>query len=272
MTAIPHQYDLFIVYADDDVEWIEGFLMPSLGVSSTRIITKEGFFPGADKVTEFERAVTSSQYTLLVLSPAFFSDVWALYGESIVSYCRATHRRDCLLPLILQDCKLPLHIEKVVPFDCTDKARWQHEIERLRNFLNQLESPLESFSYRPGCPPQLLTEAGIYGKTFDTDSIVAALEEYAFYLKIHLSLETLLAKIYFASASLHSWPNTFFKDCPPLEREEVHHILEWIHHPLPDETPPITIVTGKAGAGKSVILRSVLEAVLKVNQEPVFSA
>ena len=262
------QYDLFIVYADGDADWVERVLIPSLGVPSEKILTKEGFRPGADKITEFERAVISSQYTLLVLSPAFFSDVWALYSESIVSYSRAKHRQNCLLPLILHHCELPLRIEKVVPFDCTDKARWQHEIERLRNFLNQLEPPLESFSYRPGYPPQLPTETGIYGKTFDKDSIVAALEEYAFYLKIHLSLETLLAKIYFASASLHSWPNTFFKDCPPLEREEVHRILEWIHHPLPEDTPPITIVTGKAGAGKSVILRSVLEKLQK-EQIPV---
>ncbi|MCP4368128.1 MAG: hypothetical protein GY797_08500 [Deltaproteobacteria bacterium] len=64
--------------ADNDSEWVEGFLIPSLGVSSERIITKEGFRPGADKITEFERAVTSSRYTLLILSPAFVGDAKAM--------------------------------------------------------------------------------------------------------------------------------------------------------------------------------------------------
>ncbi len=82
MTETPN-YDFFIVYADDDANWVEGFLIPSLGLPSDRIITKEDFRPGADKVTEFERAVTSRRYTLLILSPAFVGDVKAM---SILPY------------------------------------------------------------------------------------------------------------------------------------------------------------------------------------------
>lgn len=87
MTETPN-YDLFIVYADDDADWVEGFLIPSLGVPSERIITKDGLQPGVDKVIEFERAVTNSRYTLLVLSPVFFVDPWNNYSESIASYSK----------------------------------------------------------------------------------------------------------------------------------------------------------------------------------------
>ena len=262
------EYDLFIVYNGGDAEWVEDVLVPGLKVTDGRILTKEGFRPGADKITEFERAVASSRYTLLILSPGFFADVWTQYSESIVSYCRAIHRRNCLLPLILHNCELPLRIEKVVPFDCTDEARWQVEIERLRNFLAQPESPLGHFSYPSNLPPQLTAETGSAGKAFDKNAIIETLEEQAFYLNIHFSPEVLTEQVYFASASLASWPNTFFQNCPPLERREVRQIIDWIQPPVPDTQPPVLMVTGKAGAGKSVILRNVLE-VLREERIPV---
>ena len=115
-------YDLFISYADNDAKWVEDFLIPSLGIPNERILTKEDFHPGTDKAPEFERAVNSSRYTLLILSPAFLDDVWAMYSESIVSYSRLKHQYDRLLPLILCPCEPPLRIDKLVSFDCTDET------------------------------------------------------------------------------------------------------------------------------------------------------
>ena len=64
-----HTYDLFISYTEADKAWVEGYLLPALGLPLERIVTPKDFRPGAAVVAEFERAVTDSRYTVLVLSP-----------------------------------------------------------------------------------------------------------------------------------------------------------------------------------------------------------
>ena len=66
MTAA-YAYDLFITYADVDGEWVESYLMPQTGLNTERILTKKLFQLGAFQVSEFERAVISSQFTVVVL-------------------------------------------------------------------------------------------------------------------------------------------------------------------------------------------------------------
>lgn len=132
-------YDLFIVYADENADWVEGFLIPAIGVPPERILTKEGFHPGEDKVTAFERAVMQSRYTLLILSPAFFADVWVMYGQSIAAYARVKDQSDRLLPLIRTSCQLPPHLDALISLDCTHETGVQGEVERLRQLLNQPE-------------------------------------------------------------------------------------------------------------------------------------
>ena len=259
------RYDLFILYADDDAEWVEDILLPSLAIPRDRILTREQFRVGVDKIIVFEQAIASSRYTLLILSRSFFNDVWAQYGGTIASYSRITSQQNNLLPLVLHPCDLPQYFAQIEAIDCT-KTGWQKELERLRNSLNQPESPLP-FLDQQKLSFQFPTESNRRG-TFDNKRIISLLEEQAFYLNIHFSPEALLEQVYFASANLHSWPNNFFKGCPPLERKEVHQIMDWIHQPLSDKHSSVVIVTGKAGAGKSVILRGVLEN-LREGQIPV---
>ena len=159
-------YDLFISYVDDDAEWVEDFLIPSLKISNERILTKESFRPGVDKAPEFERAVASSRYTLLILSPAFLDDVWTMYSESIVLHSSVIHQYGRLLPLILHPCELPSRIDKLVSFDCTNEAQWKPEINRLRDWLNQ---PITYHAKNQDFSPTLLdfeTEIETYSRGF----------------------------------------------------------------------------------------------------------
>ncbi|MCI0564116.1 MAG: toll/interleukin-1 receptor domain-containing protein, partial [Nitrososphaera sp.] len=132
-----HKHDLFILSSDADQEWIRGYLLPALGLTSERLITRQDFRPGAPIVEEFERAVTTSRYTLLVFSPAFVNDEWSIFGEQLVAHASITERRDRLIPLLLQPCELPLHVEFLVHLDCTGEANWENEMARLRHLLDQ---------------------------------------------------------------------------------------------------------------------------------------
>src|SRR4051812_22930761 len=62
-------YDLFVVHADADRAWVDGYLKHALGLDPARVFTPRDFRLGASTAGEFERGVTSSRFTLLVLSP-----------------------------------------------------------------------------------------------------------------------------------------------------------------------------------------------------------
>jgi len=146
---MPNQiyYDLFISFADNDAQWVNGYLMPELGLSPDRLMTREKFEPGVDTLVEFERAISQSRYTLLILSPAFFlMDRWDEYSDRLVAYARVRDARNQLIPLKLKPCELPLHIDAINKLDCTgdDPEKWQREIKRLRDLLNLPEPPSET--------------------------------------------------------------------------------------------------------------------------------
>ncbi|MGE5603434.1 MAG: toll/interleukin-1 receptor domain-containing protein, partial [Nitrososphaerales archaeon] len=92
--------------------------------------------------TEFTRAVQSSRYTVLVLSPAFLADRWLQFGDQLASFARV-EGRNRLIPIDLQPVELPLHLEFLVRLDATDQAGWPAVAGRLREILDRPE-PVEA--------------------------------------------------------------------------------------------------------------------------------
>lgn len=150
-----YNYDFFISFADADADWVQGYLIPNLGLSSDRLMTRENFPVGSNKVAEFERAITQSRYTLLILSPAFLKDEWSAYGDALVAGARVIDARNQLIPLKRKTCELPLHLEIINELDFTgDYKKQQRELKRLRGLLNLPEQSLPCL-YSP--PPELLS-------------------------------------------------------------------------------------------------------------------
>jgi WD40 repeat protein len=136
-------YDLFISHSAANCDWVNGYLRPALGLPTSRVITPEDFTPGRSVVTEFERAVSTSRYSLLVLSPAYLNDQWSTFGEQLASYSSVHEQRDRVVPLLLKECELPLHVNFRVSLDCTDSGNWESEVARVRNLLAQPEPAQE---------------------------------------------------------------------------------------------------------------------------------
>src|SRR5512142_1170394 len=132
-------YDIFLVYADDDRAWVEGFLRPALDVPDEDTITRQKFRPGAAIVDEYERAVTSSCYTVLVFSPAFLADRWAEFGAQLVAFASGEAGRAWLVAIVLHPCQLPLRPRFRVLLDCTDRTQWDEQVGRLRDLLGRPE-------------------------------------------------------------------------------------------------------------------------------------
>jgi formylglycine-generating enzyme required for sulfatase activity len=133
------RHDLFISHATADAWWVKGFLLPALGLPADRFITPEQFRPGAVVLDEFEQAVRQSRLTVIVLSPAYLADQWAIIGEQLASHAAVAEARDRLVPLLLEPCRIPLHVDFRVRLDCTDPATWEVEVARLRELLDRPE-------------------------------------------------------------------------------------------------------------------------------------
>lgn len=130
-------HELFISYARTDYPWVEGYLLPALGLSPDRVLTPQRFEPGIPVVAAFEQAVTQSCYTLLILTPAYLADEWTQFSDQLASFAHVASGQQRLIPLYLKPCTLPLHLDFLVRMDCTDEANWASEIARLRSLLVQ---------------------------------------------------------------------------------------------------------------------------------------
>jgi hypothetical protein len=140
----PSDYDLFIIHEDADRAWVDGYLKHALGLDAARVMTPHDFRLGATTTDEFERGVTSSRFTLLVLSPAFLAGRWTEFGAALVSFSSVEEGKDRLLAVTLHACPVPLHIRFRESLDCTDWTRWDDEAARLRRHLGGLAPLLEA--------------------------------------------------------------------------------------------------------------------------------
>src|SRR5215212_3891351 len=108
---VKDKYDFFISCAHTDRTWVNDYLCSTLRAAGGRIIAEETFTPGVPLVSEFERAIRSSRYTVLVLSPAYMDD----HVNAFVDLLAAAHGLDTstwpVIPLILKPVELPLFLK-----------------------------------------------------------------------------------------------------------------------------------------------------------------
>ena len=138
------EYDLFVSYADADREWVVGYLLPGVGLPAARVLTQDQFTPGAPVLDEFAEAVRRSRITVVVLSNAYLTDRWAVLGEQLASYAAVEDSHHLLVPVLVEECRVPLHVGFRVRLDFTERARWAPETERLRDLLGRPEPPPET--------------------------------------------------------------------------------------------------------------------------------
>ena len=131
--AEAYEFDLFVVYAAADTEFVLSALLPRIGLPSPKVLLIDDLTPGAPIVNEVSRGVSRSRFTVVVLSDAYVRDRWTVLGADLASYQSAD--RIHIIPLRLTNCRLPLHLEFRVALDCTSEARWDDEIARLRTLL-----------------------------------------------------------------------------------------------------------------------------------------
>lgn len=178
--------ELFVAYADEDREWVHGFLLAEVGLDRACVVTADDFRPGAVLVEELERAVTTARCTVMVLTPAFGASPLAVLAELLASHDSLRRDSDRLVPLVLKPFELPLHLDFRVRLDCTDPARWPAETARLRELLQRGTPPPDELA----CPyPGLIAfgpeQAGLFfGRDRESDEISRLVRQHGFLLVV----------------------------------------------------------------------------------------
>ncbi|HEX8204254.1 MAG TPA: TIR domain-containing protein, partial [Isosphaeraceae bacterium] len=180
------RYDLFIAHAEADRAWVAGYLKPALGVEPGRLFTPRDFDLTATVPAEFERAVTSSRFTALVLSPAFLADRWAEFGAQLVQFASVEEGRFRLVAIRLHPADLPLGLRFRVALDCTDRSQWDEQIGRLRDLLDRPEPVAEEIPCPyPGMVPFRAEDARFFhGREDEIQSLLGLIRHHRFLLVI----------------------------------------------------------------------------------------
>src|ERR1043166_2731493 len=131
-------FDLFVIHAAADADFVRGYLLPALNLPAQRVRLLDALTPGALMVSEIDQGVACSRFTAVVLSPAYFADRWAVFGERLASHLGAEDAR--IIPLRLTDCDLPLRLDARVSLDFRDPSHWEAEAARFRDLLHTFKA------------------------------------------------------------------------------------------------------------------------------------
>ena len=105
------------MHAAEDADFVHGYLLPALHLPLERVLLVGALPLGGVVVSEIDRAVSRRRFTVVVLSPAYLADRWAVLGEQLASHLSAVDAR--VIPLRLIDCELPLRLDARMSLDFT---------------------------------------------------------------------------------------------------------------------------------------------------------
>jgi hypothetical protein len=182
MNETPRQ-SLFVSYAAADAAWVRGSLLPGIGRTPNEVRTHENLTPGQSRVDAFARAVEESDYTLVVLTPAYLVDPWGRVAIDFASHLSVERRRGALIPILVKETEaLDLQLRSLVELDFTTRPKADVAITRLRELIAQPPPTVE----RIDCPYPGLRPFGerdsthFFGREVEARELLARLRGHRF--------------------------------------------------------------------------------------------
>src|SRR3954451_3702062 len=117
-----YKYDVFISYRqqDPDKTWVREVLLSALKREGVRVfIDFESFRPGGWIVSEMERGVQESRYTLMVLSPAYLKSNFTEFENILADQLGLEQGERKLLAVMREPCTPTLRIRARLWLDMT---------------------------------------------------------------------------------------------------------------------------------------------------------
>ncbi len=131
-------------------------------------------------------AVEESEYTLLILTPAYQASEWNRFTEAMASFASVESGRNGVIPVLLTPGTAPLSIRALSSLDCTKENKWESEFSRLRELLRLTAPVIEPIPCPyPGMKPYnaSLTKT-FFGREKETVALVSALKRQNFLILV----------------------------------------------------------------------------------------
>jgi TIR domain len=127
--------DVFVIHAEggDDQAFVNEHLLPALDGLSVGLSSSLPL--GRTVVTALVDGVVKSRVTVVVVSLAFLQDSWSNFGEELASHHAVSD--GLLVPVLIEECPLPLRLGFRVRLDCRDRATASQKLMRLRELLHE---------------------------------------------------------------------------------------------------------------------------------------
>ncbi len=133
-------FDAFVSYRhkEPDLRWTRDILVPKLEINNVKVmIDYRDFHLGAPLITEMNRAVEKSRYTIAVLTPVYlasnFTDLENIMAEQLG--LEKGQRR--LIVILREKCTPRLSLRSKLWLDMTDDAVFDQNILTLVDSLRQ---------------------------------------------------------------------------------------------------------------------------------------
>lgn len=129
----PFEYEAYISYSPTDGDWVRTELLSRLQETGIRYVDHLRFVLGRPKLQEVERAILESQWTVVVLTPAFMGDTWGRF-EAVLGGTYGLELGEWrVLPVIVEPCDLSPYLASLVSVDLAEEGEsgWARLIDAL---------------------------------------------------------------------------------------------------------------------------------------------
>ena len=142
MAETEFKYDAFVSYSSANKEWVRKTFVPILERAGLKVCDYyRDFDVGAPIVMEMERAILESRKTIPVLTPTYLNSGWTEFESLMLQTTDAANRNRRFLPVILEECELPLRIKYMNCINFANPDDIDIEWERLSRALEATLTP-----------------------------------------------------------------------------------------------------------------------------------
>jgi hypothetical protein len=133
-------YDVFISYRQREPEksWVRQTLLPRLTEAGLRVLIDfKHFRLGAPLITEMERAVKQSRYTVIVATPAYFESSFTEFENLLAQHLGLEEAQHRLLLIMRETVELTLRLNYKLWLPMTTDEEFEENLPRLVEALKE---------------------------------------------------------------------------------------------------------------------------------------
>ena len=124
-------FDVFISYSSKDSNWVHDVLKPRLLARGFTVLTDQDFKGGSLSIDEMAKAIEFSRRTLAVMTQSFVESKWTQLETSMAQTLDPDASERKLVPVLIEDCKIPLRLRILHYRDLRNGGQWDQLIQDL---------------------------------------------------------------------------------------------------------------------------------------------